>query len=371
MDRRRYRGRENGQRADDLNSNDLKFNVDFETRTISHNKDWNGRIPSGPPPPYSEGGYDKEDLDSGRRPGRSGPHKGPRGGPGMTRRGDVETDEAGMDDFINDFEDMGMDPRGYSTPGGPQGRRGMGRRRLDDMDGFDEEDMDPHGPSTRSGPHGRGGLGSRQFDEDDIDPRGPSTQSRPQGRAGMGRRHLDDMGGFDDEDIDPRRPSMRSGPQGRRGSGPDHMDGPTTNMTPPAPGGSRVPRSQPAKPKPSLRELEAELDKVEREKERAMRMANRSYGSSKQGRDLNKTEQLVFRIMELKMEIYKIDPQSKRIDNAARFFLHLPAKSNGNQEPGGPRPSRRGPVPRGSAPRGGGNYGRQRGRPCNARDDRY
>lgn len=373
MDRRRDRGRANGQRADDLDPRDLKYNVDFESHTITRNKDWSGRVPSSAPPPYAMNAHEGEDLGSGRRPARSGPYRGSRNGPGMTRHRMAETDEGDMDDFVEYFEDMGMDPRGHATPSGAQGRRGVGRRHVDDMDGFKEE-MDPRRSSTRIGPQGRQGMRDSDmdgFEEKDIDPRRPSTRSGPQGRRGTEASHLNDMDGFEEDGLDPRRPSTQSGPQGRRGPGPGNMHRPIANVDPHAPGSGRASGPQPANPKSRLRELEAQLDKIEADKERTERTSSNRYGSSTNARDMLSVQQLVFKIYELKMEIYKIDPQSKRIDNAARFFLHLPVKGNANQQPGGSGPSHRGPAPRGPAPRSGGNHGGQRARPHTERDIRY
>lgn len=229
-----------------------------------------------------------------------GPHQGSRSGSDMTKRKIREIDEEGMDDFVDDFEEMGMDAGRNSTSGGPQGRRGTGRRFFYDMDDFDEEDIDPHRPSARGGPQGR-------------------RETEP--------RHLDNMDGFDEEDIDPRRPSARGGPQARRGAGPRYMDETSTDMVPYVAGsgyGSKTQTANPstAKSKPSLGKLEAELNRVEMEQER-----------------------LGDKIMQIKMEIYKIDPESERVDDSDRSFLHLPSKGDRNHEERGHRHDRRGPAP--------------------------
>lgn len=235
-----------------------------------------------------------------RRSTGGGPHQGSRSGSDMTRRKIREIDEEGMDDFVDDFEEMGMDAGRNSTSGGPQGRRGTGRRFFYDMDNFDEEDIDPHRPSARGGPQRRR----------DIKP-----------------RHLDNMDGFDEEDIDPRRPSARGGPKGRRGAGPRYMDQTSTDMVPYVAGSGYGSKAQTAntptaKSKPSLGQLEAELDRVEMEQER-----------------------LGDKIMRIKMEIYKIDPESERVGDSDRSFLHLPSKGNRNHEERGSRHDRRGPAP--------------------------
>lgn len=240
-----------------------------------------------------------------RRSTGGGPHQGSRSGSDMTRRKIREIDEEGMDDFVDDFEEMGMDARRNSTTGGPQGRRGTVRRFFYDMDGLDEEDIYPRRASTRVG---------------------------PQERRDTRRRHLDDMNVFDEEDTNPRRPSAGGGPQGRRGAGPRYMDETSTDMVPYVAGsgyGSKAQTANPptanhptAKSKPSLGELEAELDRVEMEQERV--------GD---------------KIMQIKMEIYKIDPESERVDDSDRSFLHLPSKGNRNHEERGHRHDRRGPAP--------------------------
>ncbi|KAF6220461.1 hypothetical protein HO133_002893 [Letharia lupina] len=235
-----------------------------------------------------------------RRSTGGGPHQGSRSGSDMTRRKIREIDEEGMDDFVNDFEEMGMDAGRNSTSGGPQGRRGTGRRFFYDMDDFDEEDIDPRRPSARGGPQGR-------------------RDTRP--------RHLDNMDGFEGEDIYPRRASTRGGPQGRRGVGPRYMDETSTDMVPYVAGsgyGSKAQTANPstAKSKPSLGELEAELDRVEMEQER-----------------------LGDKIMQIKMEIYRIEPESERFNDSDRSFLHLPSKGNRNHEERGSRHGRRGPAP--------------------------
>ncbi|KAF6232541.1 hypothetical protein HO173_009209 [Letharia columbiana] len=238
-----------------------------------------------------------------------------------------------MDDFVDDFEEMGMDARRNSTSGGPQGRRGTGRRFFYDMDGLDEEDSYPRRASTRVGPQERRDTRRRHlddmdvFDEEETNPRRPSAGGGPQGKRDIKPRHLDNMDGFEGEDIYPRRPSARGGAQGIRGAGPRYMDEISTDMVPYVAGSGYGSKAQTAKPptaksKPSLDKLEAELDVVEMEQER-----------------------LGDKIMQIKMEIYKIDPESERVDDSDRSFLHLPSKGNRNHEERGHRHDRRGPAP--------------------------
>ena len=97
----------------------------------------------------------------------------------------AETDEENMYDMLEDFEDMGMDPRKHSSRDGPQGRR------------------DPHHSDD---------MGS--FDQDDFGSRRPMTRGGLQGGRDMGRHHLYEIGGFDQEKSGSRGPLTRSGRQG-------------------------------------------------------------------------------------------------------------------------------------------------------------
>ena len=359
---------------------------------------------------------------------RGGPPQGPLRGPSMTERKMRDYHE-GMDDLVDDFDDMGMDPRKHSTPGRPQGRRGprhlndmdafneenmnprrlsvrggsqgrtgMGRPRMDDMNGFREDGAGLREPSTKGGPQGRPDMGRRRmhnFGEDEIGPRESSTRDGPPSRAGMGRRRMDDMGGFHEDEVGSREPSTRGGPPGRVGVGRHRMNemngfgedeigprepsirgGPPggsnmgrrrmddmishvskgshtggsragsrtgvsragagdsragdkygarlmTDDIPHVPRGIRGPRPPITSSATPLRELEVELDRVEESKRRTVQASQTAKKS-----DLaflnKKIEEAVFRSMELKNEIYKIDPKSERVDNTARFFLHLP-----------------------------------------------
>ena len=301
-----------------------------------------------------------------RRPARSEAHQGPRNGPSMTRRRVPEVDEGGVDFFLESFEDMSMDSHKRSTPGGSQGRRGP--RRMDDMDGFEEKNFNPRGTSTRGESQGGRDMRRRHmdvvdsFDEEDAGSRRPSTRGESQGGRDMRRRHMDVVDSFDEEDAGPRRPSTRGGPQGRRSTESAHIDNPVTDMVlyaprggrgarsvtgmvPHIPGGGRRPKPQTAKPKPTLRELEAELDVVEGEIERAQQGMKASPNNPS-------FNQAVFKMLEIKMEIYKIDPESGRLDNWARFILHLPPKFPPDHEERGSRYGYRG-----SAPGRGGNHG--------------
>ena len=301
--------------------------------------------PRDPPTPYGQRGID---LDSDRRHPRGGPPQGPRNGPDMTNLRMPDCDE-GIDDLVDDFDSMGMDPRERAARGRPQARPDP--RHLDDMDAFNEEDIDPRRSSVRGG---------------------------PQDRVGMGRGRMDHMDDFGEDEVGPRRPSTRRARQGRRGTGPGHMDEPVTDMVSYIPQGSRaggsrtgvsrvgagdsraggsrtgvsrvgggsraggnygargmtnelshVPRGIRG-PRPPithsvtpLRELEVELDRAEETKRRAEQISQTAKKS-----DLafvrKQIDKAVWRSMKLKNEIYKIDPKSERVDNTARFFLHLP-----------------------------------------------
>ena len=326
---------------------------------------------------------------------RGGPPQGPLRGPSMTDRKMRDYHE-GMDDLVDDFDDMGMDPRKHSTPGRPQGRRGprhlndmdafneenmnprrlsvrggsqgrtgMGRPRMDDMNGFREDGDGLREPSTTGGPQCRPDMGRRlmhNFGEDEIGPRESSTRDGPPSRAGMGRRRMDDMGGFHEDEVGSREPSTRGGPPGGSNMGRRRMDdmispvskgshtggsraGSRTGVSragagdsragdkygarlmtddiPHVPRGIRGPRPPITSSATPLRELEVELDRVEESKRRTVQASQTAKKS-----DLaflnKKIEEAVFRSMELKNEIYKIDPKSERVDNTARFFLHLP-----------------------------------------------
>ena len=282
-----------------------------------------------PTKPYGQRGIG---LDSDRRHFRGGPPQGPRSGPSISDRKMPDYDE-GMDDLVDDFDNIGIDPRKHSAPGRPQGRRGP--RHLDDVAAFDEENIDPRRSSVRGG---------------------------PQGRAGMGRRRMDDMDGFGEDEIGPREPPTRGGHQGRRGTGSVDMDKSVTEMgsyvpkgsraggshtgvsragagdsraggkygtrlmtddTPLVPRGIRGPRPPTTNSVTPLRELEVELDRVEESKRRA-EQASQTAKKSDLAFINEQIEKAVWRSMELKNEIYKIDPKSERVDNTARFFLHLP-----------------------------------------------
>lgn len=319
--------------------------------------------PRYPPKPY---GQRSIGLDSDRRHTGGGPSQGPRNGPNMTNRGLPDYDD-GMD---------GNYPRIHAAPGRPQGRRGP--RHLDDMDAFDEEDIDPRKSSVRGG---------------------------PRDRAGMGRHHMDDMDGFGEDEVGPRRPSTRGGSQGRRGTGSEYMDESVTDMVSYVPKGSRAegsraggsraggsraragdsraggehgarlmaddisyaPRGTRGSRPPTtnsmtpLRELEVELDRVEETKRRA-----EQYSKVAKKSDLafvsKEIEKAVWRSMELKNEIYKIDPKSERVDNTARFFLHLPYNPALDQGKTGAPHDHQGLVSR-----RGGDRGRREARP-DARD---
>lgn len=180
----------------------------------------------------------------------------------------------------------------------------------------------------------------------------------------MGRHHMNDMDDFDEDEIGYREPSTRGRPQGRRDTGSGYEDKPVIDMVPYVPKGSRagggrieihhpgagdsraggkygarlttddkpdvrVPRCI-RSPKPSttnpltpLHKLEAELDKAEKSKSRICR-ASQTCRKSDFDSIENDLQETVERIYELKNEIYKVDPQSERVDNTARYFLRLP-----------------------------------------------
>ena len=294
-------------------------------------------------------------LDSARHPTRGGPPQGPRSGPSMTNRRMPDYDE-GMGDMVDGFDNMGMDPRKHAAPGRSQGRRGPDH--LDDMDAFDEKTIDPRRASVRGEPQGRAGLGRRRMDEvngfgeDELGPRRASVRGEPQGRASLGRGRMDDMDGFGEDELGPRRPSTGGRsyvPGGSRAGGSraggSHAGGSLAGGSRAGAGHSRAggqygarlmpddiphaPRDN-REPRPSitssitpLRELEVELDRVEESQRRAEK-----YFQTAKKSDLafinKEIEAAVWRSTELKNEIYKIDPKSERVDNTARFFLHLP-----------------------------------------------
>ena len=298
--------------------------------------------PRDPPKQY---GQRDIGLDSDRRHTRGGPPQGSRSGLSMTGRRMPDYDE-GMDDLVDDFDNMGVDSHKHAAPGRPQDRRGP--RYLNDMDTFDEEY---------------------------IDPRKSSIRGDSQGRTGMGRRRMDDMDGFDRDEVGPRRSSTRGGPQGRRGTGSGYMNNPVTDMVSYVPKGSRagdnrtgvsrvgaggsqaggehgarlmiddishVPRGSRG-PRPSttnsmtpLRELEIELDRAEESERRARRAYHTAMATTTKSSDLTyiaeqKMQIEEVRSMELKHMIYKIDPNSERVDNDTRVFLDLPYDDDGKE----------------------------------------
>lgn len=243
------------------------------------------------------------ELDSDRDSTRGGSRPGPRSGPGMTSRRMPEYD-AGRDDLVDDFDDMGMDPRKHPTPGGPQGRRGP--RHSDNIDGFDEDNIDPPGPSARGAPRGKAGTRSGHMDN-------PVTGVAPYVPKG----------------------SRAGGSRGAR---------PRTDDDLPVSRDSRRPRPQTAHPRWSLHELELKLDQFEDSKRRAEQALETARTSDV---DLwcEKFNKAAWAVMDIKNEIYKINPQSERLDSMARFFLnrhHNPDRDHGDHEP---RHSRQGPAP--------------------------
>lgn len=308
MVRRYDRSRAQGRSPYDLDPSDLNFDVDFDKRTVTPKPDWSGRLHPGSDhsryPSRSASGFDEEDIDPGRRHAQRGPPLGPRGtGPDMTRQEYFEMGERGMDELNDEFEALGMGSNRHSTPGEPHGRRALRRHHVDDIDEFDEEDIDLLGLSTRGG-----------------------------GRRRFGHRYLDDiMDDFDEDDLDRRRPSIKGGLQGRRATAPGYMDEPSTDMGPYVTKAGRESKHQTANLKSRLGELEAQLAKAEEEKERA-------------GGNINRLNPAVYKIFDIKNEIYKIDPDSKHIDGTARFFLHLPKKGDRDHEERGPRHSHPGPT---------------------------
>lgn len=244
--------------------------------------------PRDAPQPYGQRGIS---LDPNRRHTRGGPPQGLRSGPNTTNRRMPDNDE-GMDDLVDGFDSMGMDPRKHAAPGRPQGRRGP--RRSDHMDAFDEEGIDPRRSSARGGPQDKAAMGHRRmnhiddvggrrgprhsddmdaFDEEGADPRrppvgggsqaragmgprrmnnmddvggdefgahGPSTRGMPQGRqgTGMGRRRMDNMDDLDEDEVCAPRLSTRGTPHGRRGTGSGYMDESGTDMVSYVPNGN-------------------------------------------------------------------------------------------------------------------------------------
>ncbi len=190
----------------------------------------------------------------------------------------TETDEENMYDMLEDFEDMGMDPRKHSSRGGPQGRR--------------------H-------PHHLNEMGS--FDQDDFGSRGPLIRGGRQGGRDTGRHHLDEMGGFDQKDFGSRGPLTRGGRQGERDTGRRDSDGIDwdEDILP------SVPRN--VDPDSELRRLKALLA-IEREgKNRADRSLCTT--SRNQGANAEKSERATHRIEQIKIAIFKIDPHAEEIKN--------------------------------------------------------
>ena len=81
----------------DLDTNDLKYNVDFEAHNITRNNTWSGHLPPSSRPPHS---FEDEYNDLGYR-----------------------LSETEVDDVFDSLKDLSMNPRKHSTRSGAQGGR--------------------------------------------------------------------------------------------------------------------------------------------------------------------------------------------------------------------------------------------------------
>ena len=219
----------------------------------------------------------------------------------------------GAYDFAPCTSSMSRSRDGHQPPNPPPSYHGYSEPSHWRSDVFDQEHVDPDRHFARRGSHQgpRSGAGMTTRQENRVDDRDWDVV----------------IDKFDAEDFDHHIPSMRV----RRGTGPEYDDDTFPHMYPYDIVPSRASNPQTA-PTSRIHELEAKLNRAEVEKE----MAELEH-------DRTRAERAVLESNAIKKEIYKIDPDSGRIDNAARQFMHLPRRGQGSSSLYGPQSGCRSP----------------------------